>query len=196
MARKRGYKPRGHNRVGLGLVGLVLLAGGAYGLAQHYKAFGATQQLDPILLPDVRKFVADNRDWFWWAAGGVAVLVAILALIWLRAQLRRPLPGNGNRDRVGDDGRTRLHGRAAAHALAADVDAMPGVSSVAARIWGDPTRPDVYLRVGLHDDAAVDSLRSDIETAGLDRLRQALEVEHLSAILDLRLASPQGRTLK
>jgi hypothetical protein len=187
---------RGENRLGLGLLGLVLLAGGGYGLAQHYGAFGAAQQHDSILLPDVRKFVADNRDWFWWAAGIAAVLVALLALAWLRSQLRLPLPANNHLDRLDVDGRTRLDGGAAADALAADVQAFPGVSSVAARVWGDPTRPDVYLRVQLHDDAAVDSLRSDIETTGLDRLRQALQVEHLDATVDLRLASPQGRIVQ
>ena len=187
---------RGHNRIGLGLVGLVLLAGGAYGLAQHYHVFGTTQQHDPILLPQVRKFVADNRDWFWWAAGIAAVVVALLALLWLRSQLRRPLPANSHLDRLELDGRTRLSGAAAADALAADVEGFSGVTSVAARVWGDSTRPDVYLRVQFHDDAAFDSLRSDIETTGLGRLRQALQVEHLDATVDFRLASPQGRTVQ
>jgi hypothetical protein len=190
------HQNRGHNRLGLGLVGVVLLAAGAYGLAQHYGAFDVTQQHDSILLPDVRNFVSDNRDWFWWAAGGVAVAVALLALLWLRSQLRMPLPANSHLDRLEVDGRTRLSGGAAADALAADVDALPGVSSAAARIWGDPTKPDVYLRVQLHDDAEVDSLRSDIETTRLARLRQALQVEHLDATVDLRLASPQGRTVE
>jgi hypothetical protein len=187
---------RGHNRLGLGLIGLVLLAGGAYGLAQHYGAFDVAQQHGPILLPDVRNFVADNRDWFWWAAGGVAAFVALLALAWLRSQLRLPLPANSHLDRLEMDGRTRLYGGAAANALAADVETFPGVAPVAARVWGDPTRPDVYLRVQLHDDAGVDELRSDIETTGFARLRQALQVEHLAATLDLRLASPQGRIVE
>jgi hypothetical protein len=106
------------------------------------------------------------------------------------------LPANSHLDRVEMDGLTRLDGGAAANALAADVETFPGVASVAARVWGDPTRPDVYLRVQLHDDAAVDSLRADIETTGFARLRQALQVEHLAATLDLRLASPQGRIVE
>jgi hypothetical protein len=190
------HQTRGQNRLGLGIVGLVLLAGGGYGLARHYGKFGTGRQHDPILLPDIRNFVADNRDWFWWAAGVASVIVALLALSWLRTQLRLPLPANNHLDRQEIDGRTRLDGAAAADALAADIDALPGVASADARVWGDPTRPDVYLRVHIHDDVAVDALRSDIETAGLARLRQALQVEHLEASVDLRLDGPQGRVVE
>jgi hypothetical protein len=190
------HQTRGQNRLGLGIVGLVLLAGGGYGLARHYGKFGNAPQHDPVLLPDLRNFVADNKVWFWWAAGGACVIVALLALGWLRDQLRFPLPANNHLDRREIDGRTRLDGAAAADALAADVDALPGVASADARVWGDPTRPDVYLRVHIHDDVAVDALRSDIETERLARLRQALQVEHVDASVDLRLDGPQGRVVE
>jgi hypothetical protein len=190
------HQTSGQNRLGLGIVGLFLLAGGSYGLARHYGKFGTGPQHDPILLPDVRNFVANNRDWFWWAAGVASVVVALLALSWLRTQLRLPLPANNHLDRQEIDGRTRLDGAAAADALAADIDALPGVASADARVWGDPTRPDVYLRVYIHDDVAVDALRSQIETGGLARLRQALQVDHLDASVDLRLDGPQGRIVE
>jgi len=190
------HQTRGQNRLGFGIVGLVLLAGGGYGLARHYGKFGADPQHDPILLPDVRNFVANNRNWFWWAAGVASVVVALLALGWLRSQLRLPLPANNHLDRQELEGRTRLDGAAAAGALAADIDALPGVASADARVWGDPTRPDVYLRVYIHDDVAIDTLRADIERTGLARLRQALQVEHLDANVDVRLDGPQGRTVQ
>jgi hypothetical protein len=189
-------RTRGQNRVGLGMVGLILLAGGGFGIARHYGKFGTAAQHDPILLSDVRNFAANNRDWFWWAAGVASVVVALLALGWLRDQLRLPLPANDHLDRLEVDGRTRLDGAAAADALAAEVDALPGVASADARVWGDPTRPDVYLRVHIHDDVAVDVLRSDIETARLDRLRHALQVEHVDASVDLMLDGPQGRVVE
>jgi hypothetical protein len=190
------HRSRGQNRLGLGIVGLVLLAAGGYGLGRHYGKFGTGAQNEPILLPDIRNFVADNRDWFWWAAGAASVVVALLAFGWLRGQLRLPLPANDHLDRQEVDGRTRLDGAAAADALAAEVDALAGVASADARVWGDPTRPDVYLRVHIHDDVAIDALRSDIETARLDRLRHALQVEHLEASVDLRLDGPQGRVVQ
>jgi hypothetical protein len=190
------HQTRGDNRLSLGIVALVLLGGGGYGLARHYGKFGTARVHDPVLLPDIRNFVADNHDWLWWAAGAASVIVALLALGWLRDQLRLPLPANDHLDRQEVDGRTRLDGGAAADALAADVDSLPGVASAAARVWGDPTRPDVYLRVHIHDDVAVDVLRSDIETARLDRLRQALQVEHVDASVDLRLDGPQGRLVE
>jgi hypothetical protein len=189
-------RTRGHNRLGLGIVGLILLGGGGYGLARHYGKFGTGPEHDPILLPDIRSFVADNRQWFWWAAGAASAVVALLALGWLRSQLRLPLPANNHLDRQEVDGRTRLDGAAAADALAADVDGLPGVASADARVWGDPTRPDVYLRVHIHDDVAVDALRSEIETARLERLRYALQVAHIDASVDLRLDGPQGRVVQ
>jgi hypothetical protein len=188
-------RPDRLNRVCLILLGLLLAAAGGYGLARSYGAFGIRQQHDPVLVPGVGTFVADHRNWFWWAAASVSVLVALAALAWLRAQLHFPRPANEDLTRTDPDGTAVLHGAAAADALAADVDSLPGVASAAARIWGDPTKPAVYLRVQINDDAPIDTLRTRIETESLDRLRKALQVDALDALVDLRLAEPRGRTV-
>ena len=188
-------RPYRLNRIVLVLFGLVLMAAGGYGLARSYGALGSSKQHEPILIPQVRTFIADHHDWFWWAAGALSVLIALLALAWLRAQLHFPRPANDNLDRAEPDGLTRIHGSAPADALAADINTLPGVAATAARIWGDPTKPHVHLQLQLHDDAALEDLRSRIETNHLDRLRQALQVEHLETTIDLRLAQPLGRTI-
>jgi hypothetical protein len=186
-------RPYRLNRFVLIVIGLIVMAAGGYGLGRRYGAFGSSKQHQHILFPQVRTFIADHHDWIWWAAGAVSVLIALLALCWLRAQLHFPRPANDNLERAEPDGVTRVSGSAPADALAADVNTLPGVAGTAARIWGDPTKPQVFLQIQLHDDAALGDLRSRIENQHLDRLRQALQVEHLEATIDLRLAQPQGR---
>jgi hypothetical protein len=189
------HRPYRVNRVGLTLFGLVLLAASGYCLARHYGALGTAKQGQPVLPLEVRSFVADHPN-IWWAAAALSALVALLALAWLRAQLHLARPANDNLDRVEPHGTTRVHGSAPADALATDIHNLPGVSSAAARIWGDPAQPRVHLQLQLHDDAPLEALRSSIETEHLDKLRQALQVDHLDANIDLRLAAASGRTVK
>jgi hypothetical protein len=52
------------NRTGLALLGLLLLGGGAVGLAAGYGVFGDPP---PVLPGSARRF-EDQQSWFWWAA--------------------------------------------------------------------------------------------------------------------------------
>jgi hypothetical protein len=188
-------RPDRLNRLCLGLLGLLLAAAGGYGLGRSSGAFGTSRRQDPVLLPGVRDYVADHHDLFWLATATGCVVLALVALVWLRAQLRFPRPSNDDLTRTDQDGSATLQGGPAADAFAADVDCLPGVASAAARIWGDPHKPAVYLRVEIHDDAQVDALRTQIETESLDRLRHALQANTLQTDLDLRLVEPHRRAL-
>lgn len=188
-------RPDRLNRLWLTILGLLVLAAGVYGFLRSYGAFGRRRRTGPILDPQLQRFVADHRSWFWWAAAGVCVLIALLALLWLRAQFRTPRPGNQTLMRGDERGAVRVNGGAAADALAADVSTYLGVEGAQARISGDPLAPTVYLRVNMADTGDPASLRRRIESEGLDRLRRALQVNTLDAHLDLRVKDPAGRTV-
>ena len=55
------------NRTVLALLGLLLLGGGAVGLAV---SFGALGDPPPVLPGSARRF-EDQQPWFWWAVAGV-----------------------------------------------------------------------------------------------------------------------------
>jgi hypothetical protein len=82
------------NRAVVSLLGLLLLAVGAYGLLRGAGAFGDGRAGDPLRTQDVADFVADNDQWLWAVLAAVALLIAVAALFWLRAQLR-PSPSLG-----------------------------------------------------------------------------------------------------
>jgi hypothetical protein len=188
-------RPDRLDRLVLTVLGLLLAAAGGYGLARSHGALGSHQEHDPVLIPGLRSFVADHHDWFWWGAGAACLVLALISLAWLRAQLRFSRPGNDGLTRVDDHGAIRLRGGAAADALAAEVEQLPGVAAAAARIWGEADRPEIYLRVQLHDDAPVDQVRARVEHESMGRLRRALQVEAVVAQLDLRVAPPAGRSV-
>ncbi|HSS09895.1 MAG TPA: hypothetical protein VLL25_08430, partial [Acidimicrobiales bacterium] len=73
-------RPDRLNRLGLLLLGLLLVAAGGYGLARSYGALGHGRQHDPVLIAGLRSFIAENRGWFWWGAGATCVLITLIGL--------------------------------------------------------------------------------------------------------------------
>ncbi|MFL6182024.1 MAG: alkaline shock response membrane anchor protein AmaP, partial [Actinomycetes bacterium] len=75
------------NRVALTVLGLLLVAAGGLGLAVGVDALGGWQATDPVLRQEVSTFPDEHR-WFWWVVSGALLLIAVLALLWLLAQLK------------------------------------------------------------------------------------------------------------
>lgn len=188
--------PDSLNRGVLTLVSLVLIGGGAYGLARGYEAFGSDAAAEPLLVDSVRRWVGDNENWFWPVVALVGVTVSLLSLRWLLAQFRFPRIGELDLTREGSLGTTRLRASGAAGALADDVESYLGVRSASARIVDDGECPDVDLRVEVHDDADVAALRSRIEEHALPRFSRALEVEAVEARVHLQLVGPGERVVR
>ena len=83
------------NRLVGTIVAVVLIAVGALGLLRSYGIIFSDEAMDdPVLLRQVRDWVADNDAWFWWAAFLAALLLAYLGYRWLRVQLL-PSPSLG-----------------------------------------------------------------------------------------------------
>lgn len=183
--------PDGRGSVGLTLLGLALVAAGAYGLARGYGGFCDHQAGDPVLTEATRDLVARNGSWFWPLAAVAALLVAWLGLRWLLAQLAPPGPSR-LAVRADGPGRTELLASGAAAALARDVGEYRGVRSASARLAGDDTVPAVEVFVEVHDDADVGAVRRDVEEHALARFREALGLPKLRAQVHVRLAGRLG----
>ncbi|MDP8992853.1 MAG: alkaline shock response membrane anchor protein AmaP [Actinomycetota bacterium] len=184
------------NRWLLLLLSVVLIGAGGYGLARGYDAFGAEQADQPLLWEPLRLWVSRNDNLFWPAVLVVCVAVAYLALRWLVAQFRTRRLSELELTSEGSQGSTRLRAAGAAQALAEDIEGYPEVTAASARLLQDGQRPEVDVRVDVHDDADVPGVRDRIEEQALRRFCQALEVPDVSATVDIRLAGPTGRTVR
>ena len=191
---KRG--PDGLNRALLLLLSIVLLAAGGYGLARGYDAFGADQADEALLGEPVRDWVSSNDNLFWPVVFLVCVLVAYLSLRWLAAQFRSRRMTDIDLTQDMDRGSTRLRAVGAADALAQDIETYPEVTSASARLLDDGERPEVDVKVEVHEDADLPGVRDKIEEQALRRFCQAVEVPDVNARVDLRLGGPSGRTVR
>jgi hypothetical protein len=178
MATVRAPNPPARlNRGLLAVVGLLLLAAGAGGLAV---GFGLLPAVDPRS-PLVPRPIA-LTGWAPYAAVACSVVLGLLALRWLLAQAGRRPSGS-----VWELGGTALPTSAAAAAVAHDITAYRGVSAATATLAGPRTAPTLHLDVAVATDASVADLRRRITDEALPRLREALELDDIPAQLVLRL---------
>ncbi|MFB4319730.1 alkaline shock response membrane anchor protein AmaP [Actinomadura sp. 21ATH] len=176
------------NHVGLTLLGLVLLAAGAAGLARGLGAFGTRAAADPLITERMRSFAGD-QGWFWPAVAATGVVLALLGLAWLLAQARSErLPGLALNP-GGAGGSTRLSGKAVTAALEDEIGDYPGVQGVRARLLGSSARPRLRLHVAYRRGTDLAELRDRIDREGVTRLRAALERDTMPAAVRLRPAA-------
>ncbi|MFC4127759.1 alkaline shock response membrane anchor protein AmaP [Nocardia rhizosphaerae] len=185
-------RPARLNRGVLGILGLILVAGGAAVLAVH---LGAVDQVDPsaALVPGTD----DPPRWVQFVVLAVAVVVALAALRWLAAQFGRlPKHETWRLGGPGERGDTVLGSGAAAAAVADDVTAYPGVRAVTARLTGGPAAPDLHLVVEVEPEADLPELRRRIRDHALVRLCSALELTAVPVSAEFRIAdrARAGRT--
>ncbi|WP_020669300.1 alkaline shock response membrane anchor protein AmaP [Amycolatopsis nigrescens] len=181
-------RPARLNRTLLALLGLVLLAGGAFAVATYY---GLLRVLDPgsALIPAPPA----APTWAYYAAAAVAVVLGLLCLRWLLAQAaRKPKTSTWRLERRPEQGSTRLDAAVATQPLAEEIEAYPGVHSVRATLAGAQQSPSLFLAVGAERGADLGELRRRIEGHALPRLRQALDLGELPAAVEFRLTAKTG----
>ena len=172
------------NRIVLFLLGLLLVAAGGLGLALSLGAFGDSRATSPVLPENVRTFPA-KETWFWWALAGVALLIALLALMWLIAQLRTNRVSRLDLTTDAREGYTTLLAGAVTHAVEDEVGGMPGVTGASARIH-DHRRQKLSLRVGMTDTTDIDELRTQLENGVVAHVREAVGDPELPVDIELR----------
>ena len=184
------------NRTVIALLGLLLLAAGAYGLLRGFGVFGDAQSGDPLLTNGITGFVSDTEPWFWVAVFVVAVVVAVLAARWLKEQLA-PSPSLSSLNvSTGDgSGRSKLDTSAVNAAVARDIEADPDVNGARVRVVPHGSAIGLDVRAVVADHGDVHAVRRRIETVVLDRARTALGRPDLAATIRLRLGDPGARTV-
>lgn len=189
-----GRDPDRLNRIVLTFIGLACLVAGGWAIV---RAAGWADQDDPdepLLLPGITDFVARSERWFWPAAAALGVVVALVALVWVRAQLRLPRRANSDLVRRGPGGSTRITGDALAGALENDlVGGGEEIVGASVRIGGDMEDADIDLRVEIDERAQLDAVRRKIEDEVLPRFATATGIERTATVIDVRLAPPVRR---
>lgn len=170
------------NRLGLALVGVLLVIGGGVALARGVGVLPGLPADQPLLNAAERSFARD-QPWFWYVVAIVAVLIALLALRWLLVQGRR---GTVRGLRIDGEatGRTQMPARAASRAVEQDIGGLPGVRRVTARLAGSPSAPGVRLAVTADPRGDPAQLRAGVLHA-LGDLADSLDVDRLPATVRL-----------
>lgn len=180
-------RPARLNRFLLAIIGVTLVTGGGLAMATSVGRL----PVDPSapLVPGI----ALPPTWTLYAIAGGAILLALLCLRWLAAQLaRKPKTHTW---RIADDpehGHTELAARIATTPFTADITAYPGVHTAHADLTGTRHTPVLAVIVTTEDDADLTDLRHRLNTHGLPRLRNALDLPSLPVNLEFRFTTKTG----
>jgi hypothetical protein len=183
------------NRAVLTVLGLLLAAAGAAGLAAALGVFGRRLSDQPVLGPAVEDFVAANR-WFWPVVAIAAGLLALLCLWWLLLQARS---NRVSQVRLATDpqrGYTDLTARALTDAVSDEIEGYHGVTHAAAHLFGTSIPPKLSLTVALDGRVGPAEIHRRITAEAIPHARQALGTDQLPTRLELQLPRAQRRDIR
>lgn len=172
------------NRIVLFLLGVLLTAAGGLGLALSLGAFEDVRASSPVLDEEVRNF-PDEHPWFWWAVAGAALLVALLAALWLLAQLRTSRSSRLDCTTEPREGYTTLHAGALTKAVEDEVGGLRGVTGASARVT-DRRNQVLMLTVDMTDTSDIDKLRTRLENHVVAHVREVVGDPEFPVDIELR----------
>ena len=188
------------NRIGLAVVGVLLLAAGGYVLARSLGAFGTEQADAPVYAERTASWIHAQQRWIWITLAAIGVIVALLALRWLLVQLRTDRLGRIAMDTdlaldPDDDGdlgagRTTLPTSALTTAIGQEIDGYLGVRAVTVHVAGRPDRPELRLEVTIESGADPARIRTRIVDEAIAHAKAALDTEFLPTQLLLAVNRP------
>jgi hypothetical protein len=182
-------RPARLNRGLLILIGLVLIAAGAFTLGTGLGVLHL-QRPASALIPTT----APPQPWVPYAVTALAILLGLLCLRWLTAQtMQRPKTGTWRWARDPDHGVTHLAADTATVPLLTDLHAYPGVTAATAWLSGNRHTPRLHLAITTEPDADLAALRHQIAEHALVRLRHALELSDLPTTIQFHLAAQRVR---
>lgn len=177
------------NRIGLAVLGVLLLAGGAALMLAHLDVIpnGSDQDVYPST---VQQFVADQQQWLYWVLGIVSALIALAFLRWLLVQPRvdrisRVVVDSDLDGSAGGEGRTVMPAGSATAPVEDDIEAFAGVRRARADLGGSPDAPELWVTVHTDADADLGAIRSGITQQVVPDARASWERPDLPAYLTL-----------
>ncbi|MFH9355711.1 alkaline shock response membrane anchor protein AmaP [Kitasatospora sp. NPDC017646] len=172
------------NRTLLALTGLILLAGGLLTLMGGLDLYRRWHLTPPeywpltaptdVLLPTTDRTRYTTDSWWWPTLITTLTIIALLALLWLLAQLRRHQPRTLTLDPASSHPPISLHTHALAQAVATDTARLPGIDQAHARITGTATRPELSLHLTLDPAAPPAATLQAVHDGPLTRLQTSL----------------------
>jgi hypothetical protein len=188
------------NRIGLTVLGLVLLAGAAALFGARLGWYGTSGKRARVYPGSAAGFVRDNGDWLWPVAAAVAILLGLLFLRWLLVQSRtdtvRRVVADTDADGA-DSGRTLLAAGAVTDAVQDDVAGVRGVRRARATLTGPRDAPTLWLAVTTTADADLGRLRRHLAATTLPDVRAALEQPDLPVQVTVAVGtSAAGREVR
>ena len=187
MARDKCRRSARGNRLGLVLVGVVLLTVGSAALAAGQGLLGGELAATPLLSDRVNEVLA--QQWVPYVAVAVAFVAGFLALRWLMVQGMNDTVGRLFLDR-NDAGNVEMSESVARGALEQEVADYPGVRKVRARLTESSDEPHLRLALTLEEDADVTRVWQRVRSEALANLRGALELEQVPAVIRMSMTAP------
>jgi hypothetical protein len=186
-------RPDRLDRTVLSVIGLVLTAAAAYGLARGAGGFGARRAHDPFLTEWLRRSVRHHQLVVWLVAEALALLVAWLAWRWLRARIPATRTVATVDLENGAGGATTLQGSALCAAVERDLEAGPGVGDARTRLLEGPPNVRLDVRLKVDEDVPVEDVGRLLDHSLFQQLPAALPTERVDARVELQLTESGGR---
>ncbi|MFE1958291.1 alkaline shock response membrane anchor protein AmaP [Streptomyces sp. NPDC059479] len=179
------------NRVLLALIGLALLCAGglvlARGLGWPVPSWWPYTGPHDVLLSHANRERYRTDGWWWPAVIAGLTVVALLALWWLLAQLRRARLAEVLVD-SGDGQGALLRGRALESVLEDDAESLDGVARANVRLRGRRSGPSARIRLLLEPHASPRRSVNRLTDEALAHARDSTGLAALPAEVRLRAA--------
>jgi hypothetical protein len=181
-------RPARLNRTVLAVIGTVLVAVGGFAVATY---LGMLTIVDPhaALVPGTEA----PPTWVLYVVAASAIVAGTLTVRWLLAQLvRTPKTHTWRLEQDPDRGRTELASSTATSPLVGELTTYDGVRAAHATLAGTREAPVLALVIHLAQNGDLTAIRDRIQTHGLPRLRQALELDALPTTVEFRVTTKTG----
>jgi hypothetical protein len=177
------------HRLGIAVAGGLLLCAGGLALAGGLGAFGSGVRAEPVLDRSLARLVA-GLWWFWPAVAALGSTMAFAGLIGLAGQVRAGLERHLPLGRVAP----RMAVMVSRANFIDEVERLPGVLAVRARLIGTRLRPRLAVTITCDPRADIGLLGEEISAGPAPRLRVALGRAELRTVVRFRIAEPVWTT--
>ena len=174
------------NRSVLLFLGLLLTIAGGCGLAVSFGGFGVPAQQRGVLEP-ARSFAA-MHDWFWLVMAAACLVIAVLALLWLRAQLATDRLHTIDVEADTSRGATSLAASAVERACSAELQSRRGIARADAVMLGTTYDQRLALHIALDGRESLRVIHAGVQSDVVPKIRSAVDNHVLPVAIEYTIA--------